>query len=111
MHDDQADDPTAVFVPSPELIRLYLQQTVLRIGDMRSALATGNNALLARAAHTLKGNSSYVAAHAVGELGGQIEQRVNDGPATDLLPLIDKLEAAFNAIRPALLAAAGDLSV
>ncbi len=96
------------FIAPPQLLRLYLQQTPLRIQEMRTALANGDTQLLARAAHTLKGNSSYVAADTVGEFGSMIEQRVDAGNLAEISALIDALEAKFVELEPALLAAIKD---
>lgn len=105
--DDAAPDASLpkdeVFVASAQLIQLYLQQCPLRIRELRSALATGDWPLLARAGHTLKGNSCYVSADAVGQLGGVIEQRVEEGSLADIADLIDQLEDEFNAAKTALL--------
>ncbi len=96
------------FVAPPQLIRMYLMQTPLRIREMRSALASGDWSLLGRAAHTLKGNSSYVDADDLGQLGAAIERLVDEGNIGEIGVLIDALETRFAEMEPGMLAGIRD---
>lgn len=78
-----------------EIIGIYLQDTPLRLADMRNAAAKGDKTLYTRAAHTIKGSSSNVGAVKVRALAEQLEQRSKAEAHAILEPLLGDLEAAF----------------
>jgi HPt (histidine-containing phosphotransfer) domain-containing protein len=71
-----------------EIINIYLEDTPKRIGELKSALATGDAAGFTRAAHTIKGSSSNVGAvalKAVAERAESISKRQGPGAAAALV--------------------------
>lgn len=78
-----------------EIIGIYLEDTPVRLADLRAAAAKGDAALYTRAAHTIKGSSSNVGAAAVRAIAEQIEHRSRTEPHSALDPLLAELEAAF----------------
>lgn len=78
-----------------EIIGIYLQDTPLRLADIRAAAQSGDKALYTRAAHTIKGSSSNVGAVKVRALADQLEQRSKVEPHGALEPLLGELETAF----------------
>lgn len=78
-----------------EIIGIYLEDTPLRLADIRAAAAKGDTALYTRSAHTIKGSSSNVGAARVRSLAEQLEQRSKVEPHEALTPLLQELEAAF----------------
>ena len=90
-----------------EIIGIYLEDTPLRLADIRSAAATGDRALYTRAVHTIKGSSSNVGAHLVRGLAERLEQRSKSEPHSDLDPLRLELEQAFERAAAALRALRG----
>jgi HPt (histidine-containing phosphotransfer) domain-containing protein len=85
-----------------EIIGIYLQDTPLRIADLRTARARGDHALYTRSAHTIKGSSSNVGALAVRALAEQIERRSKSEPHADLDPLLAELDVAYGRAAAAL---------
>jgi HPt (histidine-containing phosphotransfer) domain-containing protein len=78
-----------------EIISIYLEDTPLRIADLKRSFQSGENALFTRSAHTIKGSSANVGASRVRGIAEQIEQRSKAEPITGLTGLIDELDAAF----------------
>jgi HPt (histidine-containing phosphotransfer) domain-containing protein len=85
-----------------EIIAIYLEDTPLRLADLRAAAASGDRALYSRAAHTIKGSSSNVGAHVVRGLAEKLEHRSKSEPHADLESLRLELEAAFERAAEAL---------
>jgi HPt (histidine-containing phosphotransfer) domain-containing protein len=56
------------------IIRLYLEDAVVSLTDLRAAVTDNDAHRLTQAAHKLKGSSSYVGASAVQELSAELEQ-------------------------------------
>lgn len=78
-----------------EIIGIYLEDTPVRLADLRSAALKGDCALYTRAAHTIKGSSSNVGALAVRTLAEQLEHRSKSESHAALDPLLAELDAAF----------------
>jgi FOG: HPt domain len=78
-----------------EIIGIYLEDTPLRLADIRAAASAGDTMLYTRSAHTIKGSSSNVGAAAVRALAEQLEHRSKLEPHSALEPLLAELEAAF----------------
>lgn len=78
-----------------EIIGIYLEDTPLRLADLRTAALTGDAALYTRAAHTIKGSSSNVGALAVRALAEKLEARSKTESHAALAPLQKELDAAF----------------
>jgi CheY-like chemotaxis protein/HPt (histidine-containing phosphotransfer) domain-containing protein len=99
IEDDKSLDREEIEMPHPgaplTVIRMYLQETPLRIEEMRAGLNQGDFQLLGRAAHTLKGNSHYVAGYELSRLGDEIEKRADVGNPDGILLLINEVENKF----------------
>lgn len=78
-----------------EIIGIYLQDTPLRLADLRNAAAKGDAALYTRSAHTIKGSSSNVGALCVRSLAERLEHRSKTEAHAALDPLLAELESAF----------------
>ncbi len=90
-----------------EIIGIYLEDTPLRLADIRAAAAVGDRALYTRAVHTIKGSSSNVGAHLVRSLAERLEQRSKAEDHGALEPLRLELEEAFQRASVALRALRG----
>ena len=78
-----------------EIIGIYLEDTPLRLADLRTAAASGDTSLYTRAAHTIKGSSSNVGAMQVRAIAEKLEHRSKSEAHAVLQPLLGELEAAF----------------
>jgi HPt (histidine-containing phosphotransfer) domain-containing protein len=78
-----------------EIIGIYLNDTPLRLADLRTAMAKGDAALYTRAAHTIKGSSSNVGAREVRALADSLEKRSKNETHAALEPALVELEQAF----------------
>lgn len=86
-----------------EIIGIYLEDTPLRLEDLRKSLAEGNQSLYTRTAHTIKGSSSNVGAMLVRALAEQLEHRSKAEDLVTLEPVRLELEAAYKRAARALL--------
>lgn len=86
-----------------EIIGIYLEDTPLRLDDLRKALAEGNQALYTRTAHTIKGSSSNVGAMLVRSLAEKLEHRSKSEEIATLEPVRLELEAAYKRAAKALM--------
>jgi histidine phosphotransfer protein HptB len=100
---DEGDDDTFL----REIIGIYLEDTPLRLADLRSAAASGDRALYTRAVHTIKGSSSNVGAFHVRGLAERLEQRSKAEAHQALEAMRLELEAAFERASIALRALRG----
>ncbi len=90
-----------------QLIDLFIHETPAKIAAVRDALACGDAARFAKAAHTLKGSSASLGVRAMARLCAELEAL---GKAEELASASDRLtqlEAEFERARPALLAEKG----
>lgn len=78
-----------------EIIGIYLEDTPLRIADLKAAFASGETPLFTRSAHTIKGSSANVGAARVRGIAEQIEHRSKAEPIAGLSGMIAELDAAF----------------
>ena len=78
-----------------EIIGIYLEDTPVRLSDLRVAVEKGDAALYTRSAHTIKGSSSNVGAMQVRCIAEKLEHRSKAEPHSALEPLRIELEAAF----------------
>jgi HPt (histidine-containing phosphotransfer) domain-containing protein len=90
---DEGDDTFLI-----EIIGIYLEDTPLRLADLRTAQAKGDTALYNRSAHTIKGSSSNVGARNVRTLAETLERRCKTEPTSALEPLRAELESAFERV-------------
>ncbi len=86
-----------------EIIGIYLEDTPLRLDDLRKAVETGDHRLYTRTAHTIKGSSSNVGAMIVRGLAEQLEHRSKVEEPASLEPLRAELEVAYKRAARALM--------
>ncbi|MEY4489823.1 MAG: hypothetical protein RIQ79_2331 [Verrucomicrobiota bacterium] len=78
-----------------EIITIYLEDTPLRIADLKKSFREEENALFTRSAHTIKGSSANVGASRVRGIAEQIERRSKAEPIASLAELINELDQAY----------------
>ncbi|AKC83048.1 hypothetical protein IMCC26134_10145 [Verrucomicrobia bacterium IMCC26134] len=78
-----------------EIITIYLEDTPLRIADLKKSFHDGDKALFTRSAHTIKGSSANVGSSRVRSIAEQIEQRSKVEPIAGLADLIKELDQAY----------------
>jgi len=98
---DGIDEPGR-FEPSPALVKAYLRETPRRLAEMHAGIDRGDFQALGRAAHTLKGNSRYVAADDIAILAAQVEELADAGEVARLASLTNAIAEAFEKIKPGL---------
>ena len=59
-----------------EIIGIYVEDTPMRLTELKKSLAAGETALFTRAAHTIKGSSANLGAIAGGVFFGALSQRI-----------------------------------
>jgi HPt (histidine-containing phosphotransfer) domain-containing protein len=84
-----------------ELIDVYLTDTAERVASMREAAAGGDTTAVRRLAHTLRGSSASIGAHALAALGDRVEQTFT-AESADSRALLERLVAEFDRVRASL---------
>ncbi len=87
-----------------ELVETFLEDAPQMLVDMRQAVESGDAPGLRLAAHSLKSNSADFGAMSLNALCKELEIMGKDNQLDGALPLIDQAGAAFEAVKPALLA-------
>ena len=87
-----------------ELVDTFLEDAPQMLADMRQAAETGDAPGLRLAAHSLKSNSADFGAMSLNALCKQLEILGKENQLDGALPLIEQADAAFEAVKPALLA-------
>ena len=93
------DDPESFL---REIIGIFLEDTPARIGELRQALASGDQAQFTRAAHSIKGSSSNLGARELREVSSDLEHRAKEHGVAGLEPRVVDLENAFATTKVAL---------
>lgn len=78
------------------LIELFVENTPMRLEEMRRAIAGSNAKRAALAAHSLRSSSVTLGAHELAERAGAVEALANEeklGIVEDALPELEKLVA------------------
>jgi HPt (histidine-containing phosphotransfer) domain-containing protein len=81
-----------------EILSLFRDEVPKKISALRSAVASGDAATAQRTAHSLKGSSGNIGAHAMYDVCRQLDDRARSGDLSRLLPLIDSLEAEYGSV-------------
>lgn len=85
------------------LLRLYVQHNTGFGAQLRAALERGDRGGAERMAHTLKGSSAQVGAHAAEQPAADLEAALRaQAPLPDVLALLDGLERSLAALLAAL---------
>jgi CheY-like chemotaxis protein/HPt (histidine-containing phosphotransfer) domain-containing protein len=87
-----------------ELVETFLEDAPQMLADMRKAAEIGDAPSLRLAAHSLKSNSAEFGAMSLSALCKELEMMGKDGHTEGALPMIDRADALFEAVKPALLA-------
>lgn len=85
-----------------EIIGIFLEDTPSRINELRQGLASGDQSLFTRAAHSIKGSSSNLGARELREISSDLEQRSKQHGVVGLGPRVADLENAFVTAKAAL---------
>ena len=85
-----------------ELIAMFLEDTPKRLEDMRVGFASGDYAVAARAAHTLKSSAANMGAAVLSAHCRAVEELVVGERIDDLEILIQDCHEAFAAVKEAL---------
>jgi HPt (histidine-containing phosphotransfer) domain-containing protein len=87
-----------------ELIDTYLADTDVQLAAMRQAATDGDAAAMMRPAHSLKSSSENVGATTLIDACRSLEADAKAGAVPDAMGRVAACEAAFEAVRAALLA-------
>ncbi len=87
-----------------EIFRLYLEETAKRIEELKRSADGGDVISVARAAHTIRGNSLAVGANSVARLTEQIERLSRENKLDQIHRLLPELARAFDEINTELFA-------
>jgi len=77
-----------------EVIDIFKDDTPLRIQELRSSLAAGDQPTFTRAAHSVKGSSANIGAARLRALAADLETRSRQS-LDDLAGEVDRMEASF----------------
>lgn len=80
------------------LMTTYLDDTRVRLADLRGALAEGSPTRVQRAAHGMKGSSANVGATTIAEVCHRIEAMAGRGDLNGVSEAIAELDAALAAV-------------
>lgn len=87
-----------------EIITIFLEDTPIRINDMKGALEQGQAELFVRSAHSIKGSAGNLGAAELRAIAERIEHHGRREGLAGTAPMIAELEAAFSrtgeALRP-----------
>lgn len=100
--ESQGDEESDLVV---ELIDLYLTDSSRRLADMRQALATSDESLLVRAAHSLRGSSGTLGAWRVAESCEELERLAIDLAFAEVALVLKRLDRELTSVREVFLTA------
>ncbi|MFT3870527.1 MAG: ATP-binding protein [Nibricoccus sp.] len=98
----EAQPPSPPQLPSDAIERiteLYFAEAPQRLAQMRDSLASANSVVLARAAHSLKGTSSYIQAAALSSICAEIERFADNNQLDRINALVVRAEKEFEILR------------
>jgi two-component system, sensor histidine kinase and response regulator len=85
-----------------ELVENFLVETAVRLDALRLAVDGGDDGLLARTCHTLKGSVATMGAATMSRLCVQLETSTTTSARVDAPGIVAQIEAEFGRVRPAL---------
>jgi PAS domain S-box-containing protein len=94
--------PLSLPPPSHAIIQAYLAEAPRHLASMRESLRNRDYQRLARAAHSLKGNSRYVAANDIADLGAKLQTCAEAEQHELLDQMLNTVDAAFARVKPML---------
>jgi HPt (histidine-containing phosphotransfer) domain-containing protein len=89
--------------PFAELVALFIEDTPVRMAQIRQALKRGVAHDLEAAAHSLRGSASNLGAATMAASCGTIMQLARKNELGPVAALVEKIEADFGKVKPALL--------
>lgn len=78
-----------------EVLSLFLNEVPRKIDALRTAVTAGDRAAMQRTAHSLKGSSGNIGAHAMYDACRQLDDQAKSGDLARLKPLIDAVATAY----------------
>lgn len=81
-----------------DIVGIFLEDTPLRIAELRESFAAGDQARFTRAAHSIKGSSSNLGATQLRAISEKLEHQ-SRSTLNGLTGLIEELDVAFSATR------------
>jgi HPt (histidine-containing phosphotransfer) domain-containing protein len=85
-----------------DLVRAFETETTEEIGQIRAAVAATDAAALVQAAHRLKGSALNLGCPAIARTAGELEALGRSATTGSAAPLLERLEAEFDATLDAL---------
>ncbi len=92
----QPGKPDAIW----RIVSHFLEETVQRLGTLRTAAETGDAQMLERAAHALKGITGTVGANEMLDLAVRLEELGRSGQTDGAAELVTELDVALGRARP-----------
>lgn len=78
-----------------DIIGIFLEDTPMRIAELKQCLITYDQPKFTRAAHSIKGSASNLGANHVRSIAEKIEHQSRNSGLGDMEPLIGQLESEF----------------
>jgi histidine phosphotransfer protein HptB len=85
-----------------DIIGIFLDDTPLRLAELRKSLDEGDRSTFTRAAHSIKGSASNLGALQLRAISSELEQRGKSEDIAGLSSRVTDLETAFVLVRQAL---------
>jgi PAS domain S-box-containing protein len=82
-----------------ELLQVFIEDAVVYLEELKSALAAGDCATLARRAHQLKGSSATVAIYKMPEIAAQLECQAEENQLLGTSDLLTELEQILERVQ------------
>jgi HPt (histidine-containing phosphotransfer) domain-containing protein len=82
-----------------ELLQVFVEDALIYLEDLRSALSAGDCITLARRAHQIKGSSATVAVWEMPEIAAKIESQAQENQLIGIADLITELEQILERIQ------------
>ncbi|MEW6495452.1 MAG: PAS domain S-box protein [Cyanobacteriota bacterium] len=82
-----------------ELLQVFLEDALMYLEEIKSALAAGDYVTVARRAHQLKGTSATVAIHEMPELAARLERQVQEHQLLEAPNLLTALEQILGRVQ------------
>lgn len=89
--------------PLPELVQLFIDDSVKRIAQIHAAIANSSACDLEAVAHSLKGSASNLGAHTIAATCGRLMQHVRKNEFAAMTDLLKSIEIDFAKVKRALL--------
>lgn len=78
-----------------DLVAIFLEDTPLRLQELRDSLAAGDQTKFTRAAHSIKGSSANMGAQRLRNIAEKLEHDSKRAGLEGLAPFVDQVAAVF----------------